>query len=472
MNAIHILRTYFGTIVLTGLVTTVCFISCTDSEFLDTIPDKALVVPQTLEDYQAILDRDQFMNGDQHTGVTPYLGEAGSNDYTPLTFLVNLFDNQDVNIFTWNSRIFERDGSSAGWNYGYRIIFYANSILDGLEVNASGFSETEQYKYIKGGALFHRAHALFQLSQIFAPHFDANQASSLQGLPLRLSSDINENLTRSTLKETYDQIIKDLKNSLTLLPASSNFNTRPRLPAAYALLARVFLVMHRYDEALLYADSCLRRENFLMDYNTVPFGEDIQFPFGDYRVNPEILFFSSMERNSAFLLRATSVNEELFDLYAVDDLRRNIYFKPEDWGGVGFYGSYTGYFEYFTGLATDEQYLIKAECLARKGDLNSALSVLNQFKQKRYDQTSFAPFNADGVEEVLQEILLERRKELLYRGLRWSDLRRLNMEGAEIKLQRTFKDKTYTLLPNDPKYVYPIPPEVIAFNPDMPQNPR
>src|SRR5690606_41895976 len=99
MNAIHILRTYFGTIVLTGLVTTVCFISCTDSEFLDTIPDKALVVPQTLEDYQAILDRDQSMNGDQHTGVTPYLGEAGSNDYTPLTFLVNLFDNQDVNIF-------------------------------------------------------------------------------------------------------------------------------------------------------------------------------------------------------------------------------------------------------------------------------------------------------------------------------------------------------------------------------------
>lgn len=451
---------------------TMCVVSCTDSGFLNTIPDKALVTPQTLDDYQAILDRDQIMNGDQHNGITPFLGEAGSNDYTPLTFLINLFDNQDINIYTWSNKIFERDGSSAGWNYGYRIIFYANSILDGLEANASDLSETEHYKNIKGSALFHRAHTLFQLSQVFVPHYDSIQAGSLQGLPLRKSSDINENLTRSTVKETYDQIITDLKSSLSLLPKSSRFNTRPTLPAAYGLLARIFLVMHRYDEALLYADSCLQLENVLIDYNTVPSVEDVQFPFGDYQVNPEILFFCSMERNSAFLLRAASVNEELFDLYTADDLRRNTYFKSEDWGGVGFYGSYTGYFEYFTGLATDEQFLIKAECLARKGSLTSATSVLNQFKRKRYDNKSFTPFNADEVEEVLQEILLERRKELLYRGLRWSDLRRLNMEGAAIKLQRTFKGETYTLLPNDPKYVYPIPPEVIAYNPDMKQNSR
>ena len=68
-------------------------------------------------------------------------------------------------------------------------------------------------------------------------------------------------------------------------------------------------------------------------------------------------------------------------------------------------------------------------------------------------------------------ILLERRKELLMRGLRWMDLKRLNMEGAAITLTRTVNGQVYTLPPNDLRYALPIPEDVIAIS-GMQQNPR
>jgi len=59
------------------------------------------------------------------------------------------------------------------------------------------------------------------------------------------------------------------------------------------------------------------------------------------------------------------------------------------------------------------------------------------------------------------------------RGTRWIDLRRLNKEGLyTTNLQRVVNGTVYTLPANDPRYTYPIPDEVIQFNPSMPQNPR
>lgn len=75
--------------------------------------------------------------------------------------------------------------------------------------------------------------------------------------------------------------------------------------------------------------------------------------------------------------------------------------------------------------------------------------------------------------ELLHKIILERRKELVFRGLRWTDLRRLNKETEfAITLRRTVKGMEYVLPPNDPRYTQQIPFSVISFNKDMPQNIR
>ena len=125
----------------------------------------------------------------------------------------------------------------------------------------------------------------------------------------------------------------------------------------------------------------------------------------------------------------------------------------------------------FSGLATDELFLIKAECLARAGNASGALSTLNDLLRARYAQGTFVDLHADDPQQALRLVLQERRKELVFRGIRWSDLRRLNKEGAGIVLTRLLNGKTYTLPANSNKYTLPIPPDEIALN-GIEQNPR
>ena len=118
-------------------------------------------------------------------------------------------------------------------------------------------------------------------------------------------------------------------------------------------------------------------------------------------------------------------------------------------------------------------YLIRAESYARKGDTQSAMSDLNTLLSARWTSEAFTQLTATDASDALRQILLERRKELLYRGLRWTDLRRLNKNPATaVTLTRVVGMQTYTLPPGDPRYVYAIPDNVISFDPTMPQNIR
>jgi hypothetical protein len=72
---------------------------------------------------------------------------------------------------------------------------------------------------------------------------------------------------------------------------------------------------------------------------------------------------------------------------------------------------------------------------------------------------------------ALDTVLAERRKELAFRGIRWSDLRRLNQEDWNITLTRNLNGTPYTLPPNSKLYTLPIPPDVIQES-GIAQNPR
>jgi hypothetical protein len=139
---------------------------------------------------------------------------------------------------------------------------------------------------------------------------------------------------------------------------------------------------------------------------------------------------------------------------------------------IGFIGSYSGSLLYFDGLATDELYLIRAECNARSGKTTEAMNDLNDLLITRYATGHFTPLTASNAGNALDQILTERRKELVLRGLRWSDLRRLNKDPHyAVTLTRTLNGQTYSLPPNDNKYVFPIPDDEIKIS-GIPQNPR
>ena len=74
--------------------------------------------------------------------------------------------------------------------------------------------------------------------------------------------------------------------------------------------------------------------------------------------------------------------------------------------------------------------------------------------------------------EILKWIVEEKRKSLVYRGLNWIDLRRLNAEPEfQRVLTREINGETVILNPLSKKYVLPIPENELALNP-IPQTDR
>ncbi|HTM98670.1 MAG TPA: RagB/SusD family nutrient uptake outer membrane protein, partial [Pedobacter sp.] len=90
----------------------------------------------------------------------------------------------------------------------------------------------------------------------------------------------------------------------------------------------------------------------------------------------------------------------------------------------------------------------------------------------RYKTGTYLPYTIGNTINVLALILAERRKELICRGTRWMDLKRLNLEPANATtLTRNVNGLTYTLLPNSKRYALPIPDEEILIS-GLPQNIR
>ena len=117
-------------------------------------------------------------------------------------------------------------------------------------------------------------------------------------------------------------------------------------------------------------------------------------------------------------------------------------------------------------------FLIAAECAARNGDVDKSLTFLNTLLETRWQAGTFVPFEAPDAESALGLILEERRKELIFRGIRWSDLRRLNRDPRFAKpIQRNIEGESITLEANSSNYLLPIPPLEIQIS-GIAQNPR
>lgn len=455
-----------------------CFLGCKKAEFLDRNYNQSNIVPSTLSDFEAILDTDVELNASGNTtrGPIPGLGEAGSDDYYLLDadFNGSLRSLKAQNYYIWDKHPY--DGTVPyDWVWPYKVVFYANTVLDGLQNVARTESNATDYDRIKGSALFIRAHTFYQLAQVYAPPYNEATASSDLGIPLRLTAEVEEKISRATLKATYDKIIEDLETSLGLLPDQPIIKTRPGKQASYALLARVFQSMRKYDQSQKYVNLSLAINNELLDYNTV--NSSLTYPFSPgAHQHKEVIFACKIISDPYFTFPfrpdIAYIPADLYDLYNDGDLRKTVFFGTRN--GLIFYkGSYDGKVHCFGGIATDELFLIRAENSAREGKLSEALTDINLLLESRWDKNkTFIPLSSNDQEEVLNIVLTERRKELIFRALRWTDLRRLNMEGKNISLQRTVNGETYFLPPNDPRYTYPIPDEVISFNPGMPQNER
>jgi starch-binding outer membrane protein, SusD/RagB family len=437
------------------------FSSC-KKDWLDAKPDKKLVVPHTLADLQALLDNTTFVfNFGQ-----PGLGEIGSDDYyVQYPTWLALSSSQQKNGYVWAKEVYNGE-SVSDWMLPYQRVFYENYILETIENVPEDSTNLAAWNNVKGSALFGRGFDFYSLADLFAKPFDSATAATDAGIPLRLHSDINGTSDRATVLQTYNQIITDLKASLLLLPNTPAYKTRPSKAASYAMLARTYLNMGNYSRSLLFADSALMMQPRLIDYNTLNISSSFPFP----KFNDEVIYHAAFNYPRIIGNRVAIVDSTIYGSYDSNDLRKHLFFTVKS-GLLRFKGGYEGNTA-FAGIATDEMYLISAECNARLGNITTAMDRLNFLLRTRWRAGTFVDLTASTADEALRLILQERRKELIFRGLRWTDLRRLNKDPRfAITLIRNLDGTIYTLPPGDDRYVWPIPEKEIQLS-GIAQNPR
>lgn len=430
--------------ILIGL-TTVLHFHC--GKYLDAKSDQSLSTPSTLSDLQSILDAG---SNNWSISAVNFITDEFYMPYDYWLSTVSLYKD----TYIWQPI---NDDLLRDWTAQYKTVEYANIVLDNIDkVSGDTASYSLNKEVIRGSALFYRAFAFWGLSQLFGSSYDSADGNSKKGIPLRTSSDFNIETIQSTVEQTYAQIISDLKSAMELLPTDPTYQTRPSGYAAMAMLARVYLSMGQYGLAYEYADNALTQNSELLDYNDL--STSAAFPLELF--NKESVFYASPSINISTNANISLIDTTLYDSYTSEDLRKILFFKDGSGGSHIYKGGYTGKATLFNGLAKDELYLVKAECALRLDDQNTALNTINALLVKRYKTGTFTPYTTVDKEALMRIILSERKKELVFRGIRWSDIRRLNYyDNGQISVQRILDTQVYQLDNNIDK-IFEIPQTV------------
>lgn len=433
------------------------------SGFLDEKPNLSLVIPEKLDDFQGLLDAEmRGMNSYPTNGLISSDDVViGPGTLPRLNFNLNA-------LYFWESETSLPGEMDIHWQSAYSKIMYANVVLDGLkDYNPTNSGEELRMVDLEAQARFFRAQGHYEALMHYGETFDP-QAGTQLGIPIRTTSDINVRTNRASVRECFDFILEDLEFAANHLREKQEIPTRPSRWAAEAMLGRVYLNMQDYPNALAHSSNALAIDGTLMDYKSL----DSSLTYSFELFNPEVIFHQSLlfigfEFDSEFI-----VNPELVASYDSADLRLTYFFSSNGIADqVKFRGNYTGDFYHFGGIATDEVWLNYAEAASRLGQESEALNALNNLLKHRMD-SGFVPLTELSGSDLLARIVLERRKELVFRGIRWIDLKRFNQDPVlAVTLRRNFNESSVSLSPNDPRYTFLIPQEEIDQNP-MIQNQR
>ncbi len=323
--------------------------------------------------------------------------------------------------------------------------------------------------------------------------------------------------TRSTVKFTFDNIIKDLEEAKAdLFNAGAktlevNKPWRVTVPATESLLARVYLYLGDYKKAFDNAKSAYNSNKFLYDLNNQTLfaqrnlaAQNETFNGVTYSVIPTFPAIASdqnandptsnsnlwyKESYFRFVCQASAQTRlipthELYDSYETTDLRKKVYYDNNGNINATFlrprfkdqlisknylkHATSTTTSGYILGVTVPEIMLIMAECRARgAGDGEDGSIILKELRKSRF------PVNyVDNITGNLESVKAERRRELAM-VMRWFDLKRYNaLDNANITITKRgrldpldFNSEVFTfkLAPNAPTYALPIIQREVEF---------
>ena len=115
---------------------------------------------------------------------------------------------------------------------------------------------------------------------------------------------------------------------------------------------------------------------------------------------------------------------------------------------------------------------LAAECMLRADRISDAMNLINQVRENRIHASVYAPLSASTKQEAME--ILQRVKfiENLASYENFIDRKRWNTEKDYRKtITRTIPEVgTYTIAPQSPLWIMPIPAQVFLNNPNVKPN--
>ncbi|CAH1001417.1 SusD-like protein P2 [Neolewinella maritima] len=341
------------------------------------------------------------------------------------------------------------------WIESYEAINIANNVLSALDV-----VDADDRSRVEGEARFVRAYAYFDLVRFYALPYEGGETNDQLGVPLVLTPTRevgpDNDVSRATVEEVYDQVLTDLTTAVDLLPPTNG--VRAGGLVATATLARVYLQMDRYEDALEAANRVIESGSysltptyaaaFMNESNSTEDIFAIQVTSQD-GINNLNTFYSI----PAFGGRDGDIEilPAHLALYDTTDARYQLFFERS---GATLTGKFNDQFANISLIRLAEMYLIRAEANERLGTEVGATPTedINRLRNRA---------GLDDLEEGevdLEYILEERRRELAFEGFRIHDIKRL---GGSVGAFAFDADEL----------VFPIPAREIVANPNLIQNP-
>jgi hypothetical protein len=383
---------------------------------------------------------------------------------------------QGVQMHNWTFTASEGSTGNA-WVDMAHTIDRANRILAATEKFAEVAEDADFVNKIIGESKFIRAYCHFELVRMFS----GNYSPDALAIPYLFKSDVAAEPAREKSSVVYTNIINDLTEAKALLPVGFTDRSRATRDAVTALLARVALYQNDWGNAISYATEVIDNSNVriatageIASLWTDESAEDVEVLFRRVRTKGEGLLGDIYTRGS---------NDDIFfhpgiDLmsnYSAEDARQAVYFGQVDGKDVvakhrGKVGGTLNLVDLKL-LRISELYLIRAEAYARRNETNDIANAavdINTLRTNRiadYTSVSFASQTL-----ALEEVLLERRKELAYEGHRFFDLKRFEKPVVRIEEDAVLASNS-TLEAGNFRFVFPIPIGEIFANDNMVQNP-
>ena len=491
-------------------IASLCFLfalgatSCSD--FLDRYPDSAIPekdAMKTLDDCSEVVTGiySEFKNGALYSGPLTILPDIQAD----MAYASSTNMGQYTAAYRWEIKPNDTDVESiyAGL---YKIVARCNFFLDYKDQVYETLTKEEDKKTFEkrlGDVYFARALAFADLIRTFCEAYtEENKDTPDMGISLPMTyAEAVPKVKRSTLYESYKQVLDDLEQAEKYIPAERSVADSPyfSIGAVNALRARVCLYMLDYEGAVKAATKVIGSKIYTLADATTPYATVGDTQISEYQYMwrydeaDEIIWKVAMSSDSyggslgnVFLnYNGATYNpqyifsEQILNLYESNDFRTSVFCaQQENSAGNTVYmivkypgnpnldgGLQQNFINMPKPLRLSEVYLIRAEAYYNLGKATEASQDLTALKRKRYQ--SFGSFSAEG-EDLIKEIRNERIRELYMEGFRLSDMKRWGLDLVRKKQLYTMDGPSNNELKrtkDHPLFTWPIPKnEIEATN--------